>query len=65
MDTVEVKESDKIFGEILPLLDSFKVDAQKYAMKQTKAAALRARKVSSALTRLFKEYRAATIEETR
>lgn len=58
-------DSDDILAEIQEEWEVFIVDAVKYRDKATSAAAGRARKASSNLTTLFKEYRKATVSETR
>lgn len=58
-------DSDDILAEIQEEWEEFIVDAVKYRDKTVSAAAGRARKASSNLTALFKEYRKATVEETR
>ena len=45
--------------------EQFATNALKYDRTGNKSAARRARKASSELNRLFKEYRKLTIEETR
>ena len=60
-----MRNSDKIFNEIMDTFEQFKLNAKKYRDKNIKAAAQRARKASSRLDKLFKEYRRVTVEEAR
>ena len=59
------KKSSAILEKLDGLFKNFMVNATKYNEKGVKAAAQRARKVSSEINRLLKEYRKLTIEETR
>lgn len=57
--------SDDVLEEIQEEWEEFIVNAVKYRDKETSAAAGRSRKATGNLTKLFKEYRKKTIEETR
>ena len=59
------KKSSAILNKIMEFSEQFAVNALKYDKTGNKSAARRARKASSELNRLFKEYRKLTIEETR
>jgi len=58
----EVSSSD-LFEQINEKINEFLANALKYKDKEVHAAAARARKNSSELTALFKEYRRVTIAE--
>jgi hypothetical protein len=58
-----MKKSTDILNTITTEFELFKAEAEKYDQKNNKAAARRARKKSLYLSKLFKEYRQATLKE--
>lgn len=59
----EFRSSEELFEPIMEQVNEFVDNATKYKEKSVVAAAARARKNTSVLTKLFKEYRKATNEE--
>lgn len=55
----------KLVSKINEQLDVFKENADAYATKKNKAAAARARKVSLELTKLFKEFRKKSVDDSK
>lgn len=56
---------NKLMSQINEQLEAFKTNADAYTEKGNKAAGARARKASLELTKLFKEFRKASIEESK
>lgn len=56
---------NKLMNQINEQLEAFKSNAEAFCVKGNKAAAARARKASLELTKLFKEFRKASIEEAK
>lgn len=56
---------NELMNQINEQLEAFKSNAEAYAVKGNKAAAARARKASLELTKLFKEFRKVSIEESK
>ena len=56
---------NKLMSQINEQLEAFKTNADAYAEKGNKAAGAHARKASLELTKLFKEFRKVSIEESK
>lgn len=59
----EFRSSEELFDPIMEQINEFIENAIKYKEKKVVSAAARARKNTSNLTKMFKEYRKATNEE--
>lgn len=55
----------EVFENIMTELEAFKVDAELQIEKENKAAGTRARKSSLAIEKLLKEFRKASLEESK
>jgi len=55
----------EIFENIMTEVEAFKADAQLQIEKENKAAGTRARKASLAIEKLLKEFRKASLEESK
>lgn len=55
----------EVFDNIMTELDAFKADAELQIEKENKAAGTRARKSSLAIEKLLKEFRKASLEESK
>lgn len=56
---------EKLLEQINEQLESFKKDSESFIQKSNQAAGRRARKATSELTKLFKEFRKLSISESK